>query len=35
MDRILALLLHVLPMFGRKVDKKRPDLALQVGAPKQ
>jgi hypothetical protein len=31
MDRILAPLLQALPMFGRKVDKKLPDL---VGAPK-
>jgi hypothetical protein len=35
MNRILAPRLHVLPMFGRKVDKKLPDLAPEVGAPKQ
>jgi hypothetical protein len=35
MNRILAPRLHSLPMFGRKVDKKPPDLVLEVGTPKQ
>jgi hypothetical protein len=35
MNRTLAPPLHALPMFGRKVDKKLPDLALEMGATKQ